>query len=89
MRSCKEISRLVSGSLDRPLAFREKIEVWMHLKMCRLCSAFGRDLRRLRERARGQVADKEHDESIRLEPKAKVRIQAVVDRKADGMDSDS
>jgi hypothetical protein len=89
MRNCKEISKRVSGSLDRPLAFPEKIEVWLHLKMCRLCSAFRRDLRRLRERARVQIAAQEQDESIRLKPDAKARIQAVVDREADGGEFDS
>jgi len=78
MRSCKEISKLVSGSLDRPLSFRDKMEVWMHLRMCRLCNAFWRDLQRLRLNVRRQVAEQEQDESIRLDPSSKVRIQTAV-----------
>ena len=89
MRSCKEISKLVSGSLDRPLSFRDRIEVLMLLKMCRLCGAFWRDLRRLREVARTEVAEKEQDESIQLKPSSKFRIQATVDRQVSGGNSDS
>ncbi len=78
MRSCKEISKLVSGSLDRPLSFRDKMEVWLHLRMCRLCNAFWRDLQRLRLSVRRQVAEQEQDESIRLDASSKVRIQTAV-----------
>jgi len=88
MRSCKEISKLVSSSLDRPLSFRDRAEVWMHLKMCRLCGAFWRDLQRLRSNVRRQVAEKEQDESIRLDPSSKVRIQTAVDTQNRG-DADS
>lgn len=87
MRSCKEISKLVSSSLDRPLPFREKIEVWMHLKMCRLCNAFGRDLLRLRTLARHRITEKENDPSIQMEPDAKIRVQSTVNRNVGRADS--
>ncbi|WP_425289856.1 zf-HC2 domain-containing protein [Stieleria varia] len=88
MRSCKEISKLVSSSLDRKLSFRDRIEVWMHLKMCRLCGAFWRDLRRLRSNVRGQIVEKEQDESICLNPSSKARIQAEVNSRIGGDDKE-
>ncbi len=89
MRSCKEISKLVSGSLDRPLSFRDKTEVWMHLRMCRLCNAFWRDLQRLGSSVRRQVAEQEQDDSIRLGPRSKERIQTAVSNRNPRDDIDS
>ncbi|TWU23228.1 hypothetical protein Pla52o_27640 [Novipirellula galeiformis] len=57
MLSCKEISKLVSESLDHKLTLRQRMEMWMHLRMCRLCSAFRRDLLRLRNGMRQHGAD--------------------------------
>ena len=37
MLHCREISRLVSESMERPFTFRERLQVGMHLAMCRLC----------------------------------------------------
>ncbi|QBG48721.1 zf-HC2 domain-containing protein [Verrucomicrobia bacterium S94] len=40
MLSCKEVSRLISESLDRKLPFRQRIGVRMHLMMCSLCRRY-------------------------------------------------
>ncbi|MDT8388087.1 MAG: zf-HC2 domain-containing protein [Thiogranum sp.] len=37
MRSCKDISFLVSQSLDRKLALRERLGLHLHLMMCNAC----------------------------------------------------
>jgi len=52
MLSCKEISRLVSESLDRKLPLRQRIRVRLHLLMCRLCSRFRKQTHFLRDAAR-------------------------------------
>ncbi len=38
MFSCKDVSQLVSESLDRALPFYQRVLVWMHLLMCKYCS---------------------------------------------------
>lgn len=81
MLSCKEISKLVSQSLDRELTWRERMNVWMHLKMCRLCSAFRRDVLTLRSRSRGQASLMENDVSmpdVKLSPEATKRLKQAV-----------
>jgi len=40
MLSCKEISKLVSESLDRKLPLPLRMEVRLHLMMCHLCRTY-------------------------------------------------
>ena len=52
MLRCREVSKLVSESMERELPLRQRLQVWMHLAMCRLCAGFARQLRFLRRAAR-------------------------------------
>jgi hypothetical protein len=44
MKNCKEISWLVTQSLDRGLSLSERIAVWTHLMICRNCARFKRQM---------------------------------------------
>ncbi len=61
MMSCKEVSRLLSESMERKLSFWERIALWFHLSMCKLCKGFSKDLQQLREAARRHAEDAEND----------------------------
>ena len=61
MKSCKEVSRLLSESMERKLSFGERIGLWFHLSMCKLCKGFSKDLQRLHEAARLHARDVESD----------------------------
>ncbi|SMP43483.1 hypothetical protein SAMN06265222_101940 [Neorhodopirellula lusitana] len=77
MLTCKEITQLVSESLDRPLPLRKRVSVWMHLSMCRLCSAFRRDQLVLKERISDELerASREKmSEEVKLSAAAKQRM---------------
>jgi len=52
MLRCREVSKLVSESMERELPLRQRLQVWMHLAMCRMCAGFARQLRLLRRAAR-------------------------------------
>ena len=61
MMSCKEASRLLSESMERKLSFWERIGLWFHLTMCKLCKGFSKDLQQLRKAAIRHAEDVEND----------------------------
>lgn len=78
MLSCKEVSRLVSDSLDRDLPFMQRLAVRIHLMMCRTCSAFRRRMQFLRTVV-SHATPAEADPSLKLSPEAKDRIKRQFD----------
>ena len=81
MLRCREISKLVSESMERDLPLGQRLEVWMHLMMCRLCSGFARHLRLLRRAARENPERLGPDESApeaRLPEEARERIKTAL-----------
>ncbi len=46
--SCKEISFVVSESLDRDLLLRERLSVKIHLMMCKACQQMAMQMKLLR-----------------------------------------
>jgi len=47
--SCKEASRLLSESEDRPLGWLERLRLRAHLALCDMCTRFAAHLRMMRE----------------------------------------
>ena len=81
MLRCREVSRLVSESMERKLPFRQRMQVWMHLAMCRLCAGFSRQIRLLRTVARRHaesVAGGTSRHDTPLSPEARERIKAAL-----------
>ena len=79
MLRCREITKLVSESMERELPLRQRLQVWMPLAMCRLCAGFARQLRFLRRAAR------ENPERLATDPaepalsqEARERIKAAL-----------
>ena len=81
MLRCREISKLVSESMERRLPLRQRMELWMHLKLCRLCAGFARQTRLLGQAARQNserlVGDTMTPEAT-LSPGARERIKAAL-----------
>jgi Putative zinc-finger len=50
--NCKDATRLLSQSQDRPATFLERVRLRLHLRACELCTRFDKQLRFLREAAR-------------------------------------
>lgn len=81
MLRCREISKLVSESMERKLSFRERVQLAMHLAMCRLCAGFAKQVRLLRTAARQdaeRIAVADSDQETRLSPEARERIKGAL-----------
>jgi len=57
MRSCRDISALVSQGLDKKLSLRERFSVWLHVMMCTRCRNFQTQSRFIRKAARRYTDD--------------------------------
>jgi hypothetical protein len=47
MYNCREVSQIVSESLDKRLGFWIRVKLWMHLSMCGLCFRFRKTMFRI------------------------------------------
>jgi len=52
MLSCKQNTELLSQALDRPMTFREKLAMRLHLMMCRGCRNIEKQLAFIRKASR-------------------------------------
>lgn len=57
MRSCREMTRLISESLDRKLTFRERLELRFHVLMCGVCRRFRSNVLAIRRKLRAIPAE--------------------------------
>ena len=81
MLSCKEVSRLVSESMDRGLPFWQRCSMRLHLLMCSFCSRFRRQILFLRGAAHSFGKATEEGErlaNVRLSPEARARIKRAL-----------
>jgi len=56
MLSCKDVTRLISDSMDRSLPLGKRIGVRLHLMICRFCVRYERQLQLIRDTVR-RIAD--------------------------------
>ncbi len=82
MLTCKEASFLISKKLDGDLSRRERIGLWLHLGMCRLCRRYARDVKKIHEMMlqagkQGQVF---LPESVKLSQQSRERIAQVLNK---------
>ncbi|MCF7863738.1 MAG: zf-HC2 domain-containing protein [Kiritimatiellales bacterium] len=77
MLSCKDVSKLVSDSLDVRLSVRQRVGVRVHLAMCGMCRAYRRQMVLLRRLLPGYARWLEEDGSSvgGLSPDAAGRIK--------------
>ncbi len=67
--------------MERDLPFRQRMQVWMHLAMCRVCSGFARQIRALRMviHVKSELSEPTADDpEARLSDEARERIRAAL-----------
>jgi len=75
MFNCKEVSRLVSESLDRKLPLYQRIGVRVHLLMCKFCRRFEQQLMLIRKTLRVEALYEDTESYLSLPPEAQKRIK--------------
>lgn len=78
MLSCKDVTQLISESMDTSLPVGKRIGVRIHLLMCRFCARYERQLLLIRETLRRLVATEEESggpsrESLSVEARERIK----------------
>lgn len=75
--SCRRAVRLQSEAMDHPLALRQRIGLWLHLRLCRWCRRYGAQLRFIRETSRAPAKANRNAFAphARLSPEARERLR--------------
>ena len=82
MLNCKDMTKLISDSLDRKLSVRLRIVLWLHISVCGMCRRFRFNIIELRKRIRGSndLVDLVDYIPAPLPPATKARLEEVVKR---------
>lgn len=80
MLNCKQTSLLVSQSLDRPLTWRERLAVRIHLLICVYCRRFTQQLKLIRLHMHAWQQQAAESQDIELPLAAKERIGQQLDK---------
>jgi len=79
MFNCREVTRLVSESLDRELPLYQRMGLRFHLLMCKFCGRYRKQLLIMRETMRSHAKyDVEADCSVSLSPETRKRMKEVL-----------
>ena len=82
MFNCKEVTRLISDTMDREIPFHRRMGIRIHLLMCRFCARYLKQLRTIRELMHLQMINIENSQSLDdLPPQARDRIRNVIQDK--------
>ena len=86
MLTCKDASHLISENQERPLGFRERWSLRMHLWICVSCRRFERQMTLLRQALRtlGKRAEAEAEaDGAEFPPEARERIRKALAEQSD------
>lgn len=80
MPSCKDISALISQSMDQRLSLMKRLSIRLHVSMCSLCRRYEKQLRLLREAADRYADPDENEVEQSLSREAKERLQKAIEK---------
>ncbi len=83
MSRCKDVTKLISDSMERELSFWQRIDLRTHLIMCGMCRSFQANLSTLRKFATREITSRDPSEKPTLTMEAKSRIRDAMRRQSD------
>ncbi len=80
MLTCREVTRLVSESMDSSLPWRKRIGIRLHFMMCISCTRYHRQLLLIRELIRNYLSEEESATDVRdkLSPESRQRMKQAL-----------
>ena len=78
MLRCREIAELVSESMEQKLPLRVRMQMWMHLAMCRWCLGFARQVRLFRDALRDHPDRLLDTDEATLTPRQREQIKSLL-----------
>ena len=78
MLVCREAARLITESQHRPLRWRERIAMRIHLSLCDACTNFKKQMRLLTVAARRPVLQERVFSGLQLADDARQRIRNLL-----------
>lgn len=88
MLTCKDASHLISRAQDRPLGFRERFGLRMHLLLCESCRRFEQQMRLLRIAMQAMRDKFTVDDQVELPAEARERIRQRLANQAGSQEYD-
>lgn len=76
MLSCRDITRLISESMDRTLPVGKRLGVRLHLILCRFCARYERQLLLIRDTVRRIAGEEAEPVPDVLSAEARERIRS-------------
>ncbi len=74
MLNCKQATELVSQSLDQRLPWSKRVQLKLHLMMCKYCMRFLKQMRAIQTIIKSSQESIESDASIKLSDSAKAEL---------------
>lgn len=78
MPTCRQVTRLQSGALDRRLSWLERLGLRLHLLVCKWCRRYGRQIRFLRRAVREHPDHLSEASPHPLTPEARERLKKSI-----------
>lgn len=76
--ACKQMTVLMSESMERPLTLRERVQLRLHLWICIWCVWYLEQLQLLRATLRERAAEDDGATATTLPPEARERIKRAL-----------
>lgn len=77
--TCRQMARLASEELDRPLSFQVKVRMFIHLLLCRDCRTYHDQIKRVDQFIESYYSTRKEPE-MSLSEEAKARMIAALER---------